>query len=293
MDHSPQDISTQSFAIVKKGYDPAAVRSYLTGVSKTLEASQQQATAMEARARAAVAKLQELSQAGESAAAPAAPTGPTIDESETISRTLLLAQRTADSLIAEARAEADTMVNAARAEATGLVSEAQRQADSTIESSKLDGRKSYESERTKAESEVQALLARRDFLVGDVEQLEAFVDAHRQRLLELATTLQDAGASGLGELRRPLLSAAADTPGRAGGDSGATESTDDGDLDDDLDEIDEELDEDRSASAADDVPTEAISSLAGLVDVDPEPAGATREPTPTGTPKLLDFDGKD
>src|SRR4051794_12230348 len=187
MDVSPQEISTQSFAIVKKGYDPAAVRSYLTSVSKALEASQQQATAMEARARAAVAKLQELSQSGEPAAAPAANSA----DAETISRTLLVAQRTADGLISEARAEADTMVNAARAEAGGLVAEAQQHADKSVEDGRAEGRRAFESERSRAESEVQALVARREFLLGDVEQLEGFVTTHRQRLQDLADTLQD------------------------------------------------------------------------------------------------------
>jgi cell division septum initiation protein DivIVA len=277
MDYSPQDISTQTFAIVKKGYDPAAVRSYLGGVSKSLEASQQQATAMEARARAAVAKLQELTQAGTEAA----PAGATPDESDTISRTLLLAQRTADGLIGEARGEADTMVSAARAEATNIVNDAQRQAEAAVEEGRAEGRKSYESERSKAESEVQALLARRDFLLADVEQLETFVGTHRQRLSELADTLRDTADNGFGELRRPLLSAAADLPvGTRGGDSPAEGASDD----------DDDLDDDPVTN---DLPTQPISSLASLVDADPEPASTDTEPTPIGNPSLLDFDGPD
>jgi DivIVA domain-containing protein len=281
MDVSPQEISTQTFSIVKKGYDPAAVRAYLSGVSKALEASQQQATAMEARARAAVAKLQELSQSGEHA-----PAGASAEEAETISRTLLLAQKTADGLISEARAEADTMISAARAEATGLLGEAQQQAEAAVEEGRADGRKVFESERNRAESEVQALLARRDFLLGDVEQLESFVEAHRQRLQEIAATLQEAAGTGLGDLRRPLLSAAADAPA-PGGDSATSGA--------DAQVGDETPDHDpRAEDASDAAPTAEISSLAALVDADAEAPGDAEdtedaEPTPPGNPRLLDF----
>jgi cell division septum initiation protein DivIVA len=280
MEYSPQEISTATFPIVKKGYDLDEVRSYLNGVSKALESSQQQATAMEARARAAVAKLQELTQAEQ--AAPPAPAEPAVsaEESDAIGRTLLLAQRTADGLIAEARSEADTMVNAARTEASTMVADAQRQAETTIEDARAEGRRALESERAKAEGEVQALLARRDFLLGDVEQLEALVEAHRNRLLELSSSLRETAESDLADLRRPLLSAAADTPaGRSGGDSAApaehAAATDGG--------------EDSTRDRDDDRPTEAISSLAALVD-DHDDERRDTEPTPIGNPSLLDFD---
>ncbi len=63
---------------------------------------------MEARARAAVARLQEMTEEPKSATPSAPATVPevSVDEAETISRTLLLAQRTADSTVAEARGEA-------------------------------------------------------------------------------------------------------------------------------------------------------------------------------------------
>src|SRR5215210_1247063 len=116
MDLSPQAVSVATFKTVKRGYDPEEVRSYLARVSSTLEASQQQATAMEARARAAVAKMQDLQAA---VAAPPAATearqevAAAPDEADTISRTLLLAQRTADTTVAEAKAEAESVAKAA------------------------------------------------------------------------------------------------------------------------------------------------------------------------------------
>ena len=77
---------------------------------------------MEARARAAVARLQEVTAAAEKTALSkalddaGAPDSADVvhvspDEAETISRTLVLAQRTADATIADAKAEAERLLN--------------------------------------------------------------------------------------------------------------------------------------------------------------------------------------
>jgi cell division septum initiation protein DivIVA len=212
MDISPQAIASASFPVVKKGFDPDHVRSYLAEVGRALESAQNQSTAMEARARAAVAKLQELTQA--TAQAPAeAGTSISSDDAEAISRTLLLAQKAADATIAEARHEADTMVSAARAEAATVLAEARRQAAAHVEDARAEARRSSEAEKQKVESEVQALLARREFLVSDVEHLDEFVATQRRRVQDVAallTEVAERGPGGLGDMRRPLLSAAAD-----------------------------------------------------------------------------------
>jgi DivIVA domain-containing protein len=193
---SPHDIRARQFTTVKRGgYDQREVEAFRTAAAEALEKSTQEATAMEARARAAVARVQELQQA---AATPSeeepatAPTGPDtavgVEESETISRTLLLAQRTADTTVAEAK----------------------READEIIESAKAESRKAGEAERVRVEGEVQALLARRDFLESDVDQLEQFLATQRQRLVAVAADLTDVSSrvgNGLGEMHPPQLSA--------------------------------------------------------------------------------------
>lgn len=228
MELTPQSVRATGFKTVRKGYDPGEVDSFKDRVAKAIESAQNQATAMEARARAAVAKLQELTQSGAAAkdesatptgevkpaetaaaaaAAPAAaPAQLASDDAETISRTLLLAQRTADSTVADAKREADDVLAAARAEAAQI-----------LENGKVEGRKANEAERINAENEVQSLLARRDFLVGDVDQLEQHIVTQRERLRDTAAALNemiDRVPAGLGDVRRPLLSAS-DTP--AGG----------------------------------------------------------------------------
>lgn len=56
---SPQRIRDTHFKSVRKGYDPSEVDAFVEEVASALEGAQNDATAMEARARAAVARLQE------------------------------------------------------------------------------------------------------------------------------------------------------------------------------------------------------------------------------------------
>lgn len=211
---SPQGIRDTTFKTARKGYDTAEVNAFVSEAAEALETAQNEATAMEARARAAVARLQELSQqsgdaapaaatAATPAAAPAAEVKANVDESETISRTLLLAQRTADTTVAEAQAEADRLLGVARDEAAKL-----------IEDGKAEARRAGESERVRVEGEVQALLARRDFLESDVDHLEQYLVAQRERIVEAVAGLNDIVhrvPDGLADMRRPLVSAAAET----------------------------------------------------------------------------------
>ncbi|MDJ0767551.1 MAG: DivIVA domain-containing protein [Ilumatobacter sp.] len=239
MELTPSQVSGATFRTVRKGYDPDEVQAFLGHVAAALEEAQQQATAMEARARAAVARLQEVSAAQEEREAEAPsheqPTAPlerpepseeaaeaetevrvSADEAETISRTLLLAQRTADNAVAEAEAEAERIKNDARAEAETTIDSTREMSAKLLEEAKLEARKVSESERQAAENEVQSLKARREFLVGDVDQLETFLGDQRERLRAAAHQIEalcDRVPAGLGEVPPPALSASDDEPG--------------------------------------------------------------------------------
>jgi DivIVA domain-containing protein len=215
---SPQRIRDTSFKAARKGYDQAEVDAFVEEVAAALETAQNEATAMEARARAAVARLQELSREGAVDASPNTAAKPAevtanVEESETISRTLLLAQRTADTTVAEAQAEADRLLGSARDDANSNLDAARAEAAKLVEDAKAEARKAGEGERVQVEGEVQALLARRDFLESDVDHLEQYLLAQRERLVEVAATLTDLVQKvpgGLADMRRPLLSAAAE-----------------------------------------------------------------------------------
>lgn len=234
MDISPQRVRTAEFKTVKKGLDPDEVRSFLDVVAAELERAQNQSTAMEARARAAVARLQEISEATSAASeaqtepapepivaavpepaavAPVAEVTPSVDQADTISRTLLLAQRTADTAIAEAEAEAARLRSDAEAEATQTIDSAREITERLTNEARDEARRQGEAERIQVESEVNALLARRDFLESDVDHLQTFLVDERTRLREAASEIMELVErvpGGLGEVRRPLLSASDD-----------------------------------------------------------------------------------
>lgn len=179
-DITPQSITAATFSLAKRGYDPTEVRNYLASVASRMQQVQADAEAMEARARAALAKLH---------AAERTPDMPLVDEAETISRTLLLAQRTADETVERARREVEKIMSEADAKARAAHTDAWDE----------------------AQSEVEALRARRDFLAGDVEELERFLAAQRMRLSDVAERLMGfvaAPIEGLGLGGRPLLSGA-------------------------------------------------------------------------------------
>lgn len=216
MDLNPQRVRQADFKTVKRGLDPEEVRRFLGEVADELENAQNQSTAMEARARAAVARLQELSDGAESQAAATAPddvAAASADQVDTISRTLLLAQRTADTTIAQAEAEGERVLAAATEEASSTLDSTREMAAHLMEEAREEARKVGEAERVAVASEVSSLKARRDFLESDVDHLEQFLIAQRERLREAATAmveLTERVPGGLGEVRRPLVSAADD-----------------------------------------------------------------------------------
>jgi DivIVA domain-containing protein len=208
MEMSPQQVRNASFKSSKRGFDPEEVQAFLRDVAESLEAAQNQSTAMEARARAAVARLQEVSTARETAEPVSS------GDAETISRTLLLAQRTADATVSEAKSEAERIVTAAHEEAATTIDSTREMSSRLLEEARSEARQVSEVERKTAQSEVEALLARRDFLESDVDHLEQFLVDQRDRLRQAASSLLDMSErvpGGLGEVRRPLLSASDDT----------------------------------------------------------------------------------
>ena len=213
MEITPQRVRSAEFRTVRKGADPEEVKVFLDDVADELERAQNQSTAMEARARAAVARLQEVSDSAPAPAAAAPEVEASVDEAETISRTLLLAQRTADTAVAEAKAEADRIEREASAEAAKTIDSTREMSARLLEEARDEARRAGESERLNVKTEVDSLRARRDFLESDVDHLERHLAEERSRLREAATTLMDLTErvpGGLGDARRPLLSASDD-----------------------------------------------------------------------------------
>jgi DivIVA domain-containing protein len=221
---TPSQLTGASFRTVRKGYDPDEVDALLRDAAASLEHAQQQATAMEARARAAVARLQEQAESAAAAPEPAPSTSRSPDaevrvgpeEAETISRTLLLAQRTADQTVAAAEAEAGRIRSEAQTEADRTLDSTREMSATMVEEARAEARKLSETERVAAANEVESLKARREFLLGDVDQLETFLVDQRERLRGAARQIEalcDRVPSGLGKVSAPVVSASDDEPG--------------------------------------------------------------------------------
>jgi len=216
MELSPKAITNVEFHLVRKGYDPDEVRAFLTQVAKGVEALQTQLTNADARARAAVARMQELTSASPAAsaaveaavAAPVAVAAPAAIEAtassgdtDTIAKTLLLAQRTADATVAEAQSKAAaivssaedrarTVVDQAESRATVLTRDAESEATSIIDKAKSDAVEASAAERARIQAELASMRAERDQLQANVTELGAQLIDQRGRLEQTVNALR-------------------------------------------------------------------------------------------------------
>ncbi len=101
-----------------------------------------------------------------------------LDDEESIRRTLILAQRTADLAIKEAQEEAAQLLDGARVDAETIVTDARQSAD----------RIGAEADR-KLRDEVGRLNAERERLRGEIDALTGLLGAERARLTESLSTM--------------------------------------------------------------------------------------------------------
>ena len=124
-----------------------------------------------------------------------------VESDETIQRTLLLAQRTADSAVAEAEETAGRKVAEAEAEAERLTTEARTHRERAIADAEADVREAVDLKRAELLDELTALERDRDALADDVALLETHIEAQRGRVQEardvLGVLLDDPGSLAL------------------------------------------------------------------------------------------------
>lgn len=92
-------------------------------------------------------------------------------DAETIHRTLILAQRTADEVIAEAQERARQTLEESESKAQSLVGDAEASA-----------RRMYDDEKRQLQVEVEGMVARRDRLQADADALETYASEYRARV---------------------------------------------------------------------------------------------------------------
>ncbi|MEY2566498.1 MAG: cell division initiation protein [Actinomycetota bacterium] len=163
MDVSAQTLREVEFREKLRGYHPDDVDEFLERVAAGIEYLQD-------RMRQAI----ERAQRAESKAAEST------EGDDALKRTLVLAQRTAEMAVQEARQEADRIASSARAEANAIVAQAEDMARRTIEETQGGIR-----------SELAQLETARDRLRADISALEHHLDQERSRLRDsLSQALQ-------------------------------------------------------------------------------------------------------
>lgn len=154
MEVSSQAIRDVQFREKLRGYHPEDVDHFVARVADAVEMLLQ-------RAREAEARAAEAESGGSS--------GPEADES--VRRMLVLAQRTADLAIQEARDEAAGLIDAARAEHEALRAEAEE-----------FRRRLADDVESEVRAELDRLQQMRDRLLAEVSALESYLEAERDRL---------------------------------------------------------------------------------------------------------------
>ena len=197
MDVTPQELRDIEIREAWRGYHRDDVDELLERAAATVERLQDEVR--QAQLRAAQAPPPP-------AARPPAVTPPPVPERErrppgvdtdTIQRTLVLAQKAADDAVADARHRAQLIVAESESKAQALVSEAEANA-----------RRITETERRRLEEEIGQLTAARVTLNADVDALERFEQEYRDRLrLAINAELDALESSGHGGGDRPSLHA--------------------------------------------------------------------------------------
>jgi DivIVA domain-containing protein len=213
MEMSPKAISSMTFPLARKGYDQEQVRTFLAKVARGIEDLQSRTLQAEAKAR--------LGDTPGDVAAPMATAPAAAPEGgvDSITRTLLIAQRTADAAVAEARDEADGMRREAEERAETVLAEARARANNLVTAAEAEALRVGEITTGKVQAEVTALEGRRQQLLDDIDRLSSHVTEQRERIAATVDVLQRAldHPDGLRELPQPdLLAPAASLPPPAG-----------------------------------------------------------------------------
>jgi DivIVA domain-containing protein len=206
MDVTPQLLHDVEFREAKRGgYNTQDVDDFLERLAVGLE--RQDAQLREARQRIEAAEAR-VADADRRAAMAEQRAADTTDSDETLKRTLVLAQRTADAAIREAEEQAARTLGSAQDQANRLLGEAQDASARARAQAEEDARSAHEETRTQVLAEMRELEAVRDQLRDDADLLERHLDDQRARLRvavqQLQVLLDDPGA--LQPLAAPVVS---------------------------------------------------------------------------------------
>ncbi|MGI9603204.1 MAG: DivIVA domain-containing protein [Acidimicrobiales bacterium] len=259
MELTPQLLAEVEFRDTLRGYDRDEVDTFLEQVGVAI--AQLQGRLGEATTRAEMAEARTGGATGSE--------GVTTD---TITRTLLLAQHTADATVAEAEADATRMLDEAREEASRLRAEAEADRAAVVAETENEARQVAEEARRDLLADLEVLESDRDAARLGLDQLQGALDRERARLREAAAQLSALAEGGsIGDPAADHLAAevsdepAADVDPSSEDPASSEPASDDAALADDR--ADDELTEDpaddptESAAAGDDLPSSEVDEI--------------------------------
>lgn len=174
---SPEAISDVTFREKLRGYHPDDVDAFVARVAAVVDGLRAELADTHAKLTAAEAHRQEA-----------------VDAEDSLRRTLVLAQRTADLAVKEAKEEA-----------ARLVAEAEAQRDALVSQAEADHAQRAIDSEAELRERLEQLVDARDHLEANVEALEQFLSAERDRLRRLLSAQLERLEGELVSSQRPGL----------------------------------------------------------------------------------------
>ena len=187
MDLTTELLDNAAFREAKRGYNTQEVDEFIEQVK--VEYGRHDAMVREAKQRvdAAEARVADAELRAAEAAERAANVS---DDDDTLKRTLILAQRTADAAIKEADEQAARTLASAQDQAARMLADAQEATARARADAESEARRAQEEARARVLAELNDLEAARDQLKEDVEVLDKHVEAQRDRVRLATSELQ-------------------------------------------------------------------------------------------------------
>jgi DivIVA domain-containing protein len=176
MEITPQVLEDVKFTTRARGYDRDEVDEFLERVGAGVAQVQ--------------SRLREAIQRAEAAEGRAMALGNRSEAEETLKRTLVLAQRTADAAVAEANETAARTISEAEARAARTLADAEAQSATLRTEAEAEARRVIESTRAPLVEEIKELEQLRNFLHDDIQLLEGHLASQRERLRAQIADLQ-------------------------------------------------------------------------------------------------------
>ncbi|MET0727705.1 MAG: DivIVA domain-containing protein [Acidimicrobiales bacterium] len=188
MDVTPQLLHDVEFREAKRGgYNTQDVDEFLERLAVGLE--RQEGLVADARERIEAAEAR-VADAERRAAQAEERASESSDMDDTLKRTLVLAQRTADAAIREAEEEAAKTLGSAQEQASRMLADAQNATARARSEGEEEARRAHRDARERVLAEMHQLEVARDQLRTDVEVLDRHLDEQRERLRHSVGALQ-------------------------------------------------------------------------------------------------------